>query len=259
MTLAARALVAICLAGTMLAGCRAADRRPRGSLLVGAAVSLRDVLEEAGRQYEAGHHPPVRFNFAASNVLARQIREGAPLDVFISADEAQMDAVREQIVPGTRMPLYGNALVVMVRDGWTHPMRTLDDLASPLAGRIAIGDPVAVPAGVYARELLVRTHLWERVKDRLVPSVSVRAALAAVDGGHADAAIVYRTDARVATEARLAFEITGPAAPRIVYPAAVLAGSARVDEARAWLSWLQQPHARAIAARYGFMNPPGPP
>jgi molybdate transport system substrate-binding protein len=253
-----RALAALAVLATILTGCRGHDEAVQTELLVGAAVSLGEMLQEAGRQYEAAHHIAIHLNLAASNVLARQIQEGAPMDVFISADEAQMDAVGQQIAPGTRMPLYGNALVVMVRDGWSHPMRTLDDLESPAVTRIAIGDPAAVPAGVYAKELLVRTARWERVEDRLVPSGSVRAALSAVDSGHADAAVVYRTDARAARHARLAFEITGRGAPRIVYPAAALADSAHLAEARAWLAWLQGREGRAIAARYGFTPPPAP-
>jgi molybdate transport system substrate-binding protein len=253
-----RALAAIAVLATVLMGCRGDHRTARRELLVGAAVSLGEMLQEAARQYEAAHHTAIRLNLAASNVLARQIQEGAPMDVFISADDAQMDAVGQQIATGTRVPLYGNALVVMVRDGWTAPMRTLDDLEAPAVTRIAIGDPTAVPAGVYAKRLLVRTGRWERVQDRLVPSGSVRAALSAVDSGHADAAIVYRTDVRAARHARRAFEVTGSDTPRIVYPAAALARTAHLEEARAWLAWLQGPEGRAIAARYEFAPPPAP-
>jgi len=253
-----RAFAVIAVIAAALAGCRGHDDAAQSELLVGAAVSLGEMLQEASRQYEAAHHTAIHLNLAASNVLARQIQEGAPMDVFISADDAQMDAVTQQIAPGTRVPLYGNALVVMVRDGWSEPMRTLADLEAPAVTRIAIGDPAAVPAGVYAKQLLVRTGRWNGVEDRLVPSGSVRAALSAVDSGHADAAIVYRTDARAARHARLAFEITGPDAPRIVYPAAALADSAHLEQARAWLAWLEGPQGRAVAARYGFTPPPAP-
>jgi molybdate transport system substrate-binding protein len=253
-----RALAVIAVIAAALTGCGGHDNAAQTELLVGAAVSLGEMLQEASRRYEAAHHVAIRLNLAASNVLARQILEGAPMDVFISADGAQMDAVGQQVAPDTRVPLYGNALVVMVRDGWTRPMRTLDDLEVPAVTRIAIGDPAAVPAGVYAKQLFVRTGRWERVENRLVPSGSVRAALSAVDSGHADAAIVYRTDARAARHARLAFEVTGPGAPRIVYPAAALADSAHLAEARAWLAWLQGREGRGIAARYGFTPPPAP-
>jgi len=241
-----RAFAVIAVIAAALAGCRGHDDAAQSELLVGAAVSLGEMLQEASRQYEAAHHTAIHLNLAASNVLARQIQEGAPMDVFISADDAQMDAVTQQIAPGTRVPLYGNALVVMVRDGWSEPMRTLADLEAPAVTRIAIGDPAAVPAGVYAKQLLVRTGRWNGVEDRLV------------DSGHADAAIVYRTDARAARHARLAFEITGPDAPRIVYPAAALADSAHLEQARAWLAWLEGPQGRAVAARYGFMPAPAP-
>jgi molybdate transport system substrate-binding protein len=123
--------------------------------------------------------------------------------------------------------------------------------------RLAIGDPAAVPAGVYARQALERAGVWTALNRRIVPSVSVRAALAAVDEGHADVAIVYRTDVAAARRARLAFVVTGPAAQAIVYPAALTARTRHAGAARAWLAWLRGPDARLVFERFGFgVDPP---
>ena len=121
--------------------------------------------------------------------------------------------------------------------------------------RIAIGDPAAVPAGVYARQALERAGVWAVVQPRLVPTVSVRAALAAVDEGNADAAIVYRTDVAAARHARLAFVLAPADAPPIVYPAAVMTRAPHAAAARALARWLRGPTARATFERHGFGVP----
>jgi molybdate transport system substrate-binding protein len=226
-------------------------------VLVAAAVSLSAVLEELGAQYTRDTGQPLRFNFAASNVLARQILEGASVDVFVSADEAQMRLIVDAGLAeaGGRVPLVTNQLAVVVRDDWTGAMQTLADLMRPGVTRIALGDPAAVPAGVYAKQALERAGVWGAVRDRVVPSVSVRAALAAVDEGHADAAVVYRTDVAVARRARLAFVVAPRDAPAIAYPAAVMARAPHVAAARALLAWLRQPAAGAVFERHGFGVP----
>jgi molybdate transport system substrate-binding protein len=144
---------------------------------------------------------------------------------------------------------------VVVRDDWTGALRTLSDLAQPHVTRIALGDPAAVPAGVSAKEALDRAGVWAAVQGRVVPSVSVRAALAAVDEEHADAAVVYRTGVAVAGRARLAFVVAPQDAPAIGYPAAVIARAPHAAPARALLAWLQQPAARAVFERHGFGAP----
>ena len=179
-------------------------------MLVSAAVSLSTVLEELGRSTRAKPVRALRFNFAGSNVLARQIVEGAAVDVFISADEAQMRVVEDAGLD--RGGHAGRAADQSAgrrraRRGGRAPCRRLADLGGADVRRIAIGDPAAVPAGVYARQALERAGVWSACEPRLVPSVSVRAALAAVDEGNADAAIVYRTDVAAARHARLAFVV----------------------------------------------------
>src|SRR5262245_54301766 len=243
-------LAVVCLA-LVAAGPRAADQ-----LTVSAAISLTDSLEAVGRAYAAAGGGPVRFNFAGSNVLARQLVNGAPADVFISADEAQMDVADHAgaIDRATRVGLLGNRLAVITRkDNATGSLiRNVRDLAREDVRRIALGDPSAVPAGVYARSYLQKSGVWPQVSSKIVPVANVRAALTVVENGSADAAIVYETDVALATTAVTAFVVTGPDAPRIVYPAAVVAHSRHRDAAARFLSFLTGAQAAAIFRRFGF-------
>jgi molybdate transport system substrate-binding protein len=253
-------LVGAAICGSIAAaacGARPGGGREPEPVLVSAAVSLSAALEELGPQYTRVAGVPVRFNFAASNVLARQIVEGAAVDAFISADEAQMRIVADAglLDAGTRVVLLTNRLAVVTRADWPRPLRQLADLGGQDVRRIAVGDPAAVPAGVYARQALERAGLWSTVQPRLVPTVSVRAALAAADEGNADAAIVYRTDVAAARHARLAFVLESGEAPPIVYPAAVMTRAPNASAARAWLQWLRGPTARATFERNGFGVP----
>ncbi len=241
----------VCLA-LMVDGSRTGD-----PLTVSAAVSLTDSLETVAKAYTAAGGDPVRFNFAGSNVLARQIVNGAPADVFISADEAQMDVAERAgaIDRATRVPLLGNRLAVITRKGSaTGSLITkVDDLLRKDVRRIAIGDPSAVPAGVYARTYLQAAGVWSQVEPKVVPVANVRAALTVVENGSADTAFVYQTDVALSTSAVTAFVVTGSAAPRIVYPAAVVAGSRQPEAAKRFLSFLTGPQAAAIFRRAGFV------
>ena len=221
---------------------------------VSAAISLSDCLVEISRAYAGQGGATVRFNFAGSNVLARQIVNGAPVDLFISADEAQMDlAARSGAIDvKTRVPLLGNRLAVMTMPGGPA-VADIRALLQPSVRRIAIGDPAAVPAGGYAREYLQRLGLWEALEPRLVPVSNVRAALGAVENGSVDAAFTYETDAATAHKARAALVISGAAAPRIVYPAAIASAAPNRRGADALLAYLRGPAAAAVFRRYKFV------
>lgn len=224
-----------------------------GVVTVSAAVSLTQAMEAVGRAWQDAGGDAVRFNFAASNVLSRQIVRGAPVDVFVSADEAQMDVAAQAgaIDPGTRIRLLGNRLAVMTPRG-SAPLTDSRGLLAASIRRIALGDPEAVPAGVYAREYLRGIGLWEGLQPKIVPVTSVRAALAAVENGSADAAFVYETDAAAARTARTAFVVPGGAAPQIVYPAAVVTAAPNRQGAERLMAFLRGPAASAIFARFGF-------
>ena len=237
----------------LLAAASLAAQTGRPAITVSAAISLTDALQEAVRLFEAANGPVV-LNLGASNVLARQIVNGAPVDVFISADREQMRVVERAglVAPGSVVPVVGNQLALVVPRGVESAPQSVAALAGGGVRRVAIGNPDAVPAGVYARQYLERIGLWDALSPKLVPSASVRAALAAVENRAADAGIVYVTDARGSRAVRVAEVIGGPQAPEIVYPACAMAASRHKAGAHAFLAFLQTPEVTRIFARHGF-------
>nr|AYM52675.1 molybdenum ABC transporter periplasmic molybdate-binding protein [Aggregicoccus edonensis] len=228
-------------------------------VLVFAAASTTNALQELGRAFtrETGH--PVEFAFGASSDLARQALAGAPADVFLSADEERMTRVEQGglLQPGTRVDLLSNRLVVVVP---ADSNRTLVD-ASGLRGvkRLALADPAAVPAGVYAKAWLERRGLWKELEARVVPALDVRAALAAVEAGRVDAGVVYATDAAQSKRVRVVLRVPEGEGPRIVYPVAALAKGKAPEAARAFVRFLQGDVARRAFEKYGFIVLPGKP
>jgi molybdate transport system substrate-binding protein len=224
-------------------------------LTVSAAVSLTDALTEIGAAYEKAGGTAVRFNFAPSNVLARQIVNGAPVDVFISADQAQMDVVERArlIEPGTRVELVSNALALLVRRGVAVQVREARDLTNPGIRRIAIGNPEAVPAGVYARQWLTAAGLWSDIQKKIVPVGSARAALAAVESGSVDSAVVYQSDTAHLKSASLAF-VAATGGPRIAYPAAILKRAAVRDKADSFLGFAGSEIGQMIFIKHKFLR-----
>src|SRR5262245_40116322 len=196
----------------------AAQRRSPANrqVVVSAAVSLTDVLQQLAPVYQQATGDQLVLNLGASNTLARQIRFDAGVDVFISADETQMNSVAMQIDPASRVDLLSNQLAIAVPDDRPRTLMSARDLLDPAFRRIAIGDPAAVPAGVYAKQYLQNIGIWPDIARKIVPVGSVRLALAAVESGAADAAIVYRTDMAIAAHAREALLIPVAEGPRIV-------------------------------------------
>jgi molybdate transport system substrate-binding protein len=248
----AHRLLALCLAVFLPVGQGVPAQKP---ITVSAAVSLTDALSAVAEAY-ARTGGSVRFNFAASNVLARQIASGAPVDVFVSADEAQMDVVAAAglIKDGSRIDLLRNQLAVAVPSDRPRTFKSIQEIAEPGFKRVAIGDPAAVPAGVYAKQYLEKEGLWQALQGRIVPAGSVRAALAAVESGAADAAIVYRTDVRVSAKASVAWVVPADRGPRILYPAAIIRTTAAPDESKRFLDYLRGDPAARIFDRFGFVR-----
>src|SRR5882672_5968729 len=141
-------------------------------ITVSAAVSLTDALTAVAEEYGRHGRGPVKFNFGASNILARQIVNGAPVDIFVSADEAQMDVVAAAglIKDGSRVDLLRNQLAMIVPSDRPRTFRSAREIADPAFKRIAIGDPAAVPAGVYAKQYLEKEGLWAAIQSRIVPA-----------------------------------------------------------------------------------------
>ena len=198
-----------------------------------AAASLTDALREIAAKYQQiSPHDEVLFNFAGSSTLARQIAEGAPADIFVSADEAQMNRVANFIDAQSRMSVLSNTLVIVGER----------DLLK--AKSIALAEPSSVPAGVYARQWLTKRGLWDRVKAKVIPTENVRAALAAVEAGNADSAIVYKTDAKNG------FAISD--GPKISYPFALTKSASAA--AKRFFTYLTSPAARDVFRRFGFIT-----
>ena len=231
-------------------------RRDPAEVLVSAAASLRVPLEEIAREYSNAGRGRIVLNTASSSSLARQIREGAPVDLFVSADTAQMAAVEGagRIVEATLVDLLANQLAVIAPTHADVTVNSLEDLTAPGVARIGMGDPSAVPVGVYARRLLAARGLWDRLQPKVVPGRSVEMTLVATEAGHVDAAFVYLTDARRSTRVQTLLVVAPDDGPRIVYPAAVVRGGNEAG-ARRFLDHLQTAAGRAVFTRLGFVEP----
>jgi molybdate transport system substrate-binding protein len=225
------------------------------SVTVFAAASLTDSLAKIAAQYEREIHDKIVFNFAGSSLLARQIEEGAPADIFFSADEAQMDRLQNKrlIRAETRQSRLSNLLVIIVAADSSLAIATPRDLTKASVVRIALADPQAVPAGVYAREFLTKENLWNVIEPKVVPTANVRGALAAVESGDVEAAIVYKTDAAISKKVKIAFEVPRADGPKISYPMAVLKDAPEPAAAKRFLQYLNAPAAGKIFAEFGFI------
>jgi len=227
------------------------------TLTVFAAASLTDAMKDISALWVKAGHPAPRTSFDSSSTLARQIEQGAPVNVFASADEKWMDylAKANLIAPDTRRDLLGNDLVLIVPA--THPVH-LDigsgfDLSALLgpSGRLSTGDPAHVPAGIYAEQALRKLGLWDKLSPHLAAAPDVRSALLLVERGEAPAGIVYRTDAAVSKAVAVAGVFPDNSHDPITYPFAVTkAGD--TQEARAFLAFLSTPEARAVWVKRGF-------
>jgi molybdate transport system substrate-binding protein len=229
---------------------RPAAGREAREVLVFAAASLTESLEEIGRAYLAKTGTAARFSFAASSDLARQIEAGAPADVFFSADTAKMDVLERSglVRRADRREFLSNALVVVVASSSPVRIEGAGDLAK--LPSLALADPDAVPAGIYARQWLEERGAWQALRERVVPTLDVRGALAAVESGAVSAGIVYRTDAAISKKVRVAFVVTD--GPEISYSLARLAGSKSLD-AEAFVRFVAGESGRAVFARRGFV------
>lgn len=225
------------------------------TITIFAAASLTDALKEiaAGYRQRTGDH--VVFNFSASSFLARQIEEGAPADIFFSADEAKMDQLAKAglIVKETRKSPLSNSLVIVVSREKGADIHSPRDLATDKVKRLALGETQTVPAGIYAKEYLQKQKLWSAVQSKVVPTENVRAALAAVEGENAEAGIVYKTDAAISQKVRVAFEVPPSESPAISYPIALLRDAKEPGAARRFLDHLDTPAARGVFEKFGFI------
>ncbi|WP_374320983.1 molybdate ABC transporter substrate-binding protein [Pseudoxanthomonas kaohsiungensis] len=250
-----RALAMLALGMGMLASPAPARSAERAPLTVFAAASLKESLDEAAAAYQHATGTPVRVSYAASSALARQIEQGAPAQVFASADLEWMDYLQQRnlIDVGSRHNLLGNRLVLVAPQASTAKV----DLAKPGSiaaalgeGRLAIGQTASVPAGKYGRAALESLGQWDTVSSHLAESESVRAALMLVARGETPLGIVYASDAKAEPRVRVVATFPDTSHPPIVYPVAALRDAPA--SAREFVRWLSSPAARAIFERRGF-------
>lgn len=225
-------------------------------ILVAAAVSLKEAFAEIGGMYKQKTGASVTFTFGASGELEKQIEAGAPVDVFASAGEKEMQGLqaKQLVEPATVADFVSNSLVLVVPAGARLRIHSFSDLRQPGVKMIAIGNPKTVPAGQYAQQFLRNIHLWSTIRPRLVFAENVRQVLDYVDHGEVDAGIVYATDVaiahgKVSVVARAPKGEYGP----ILYPIAVVKGSRNEQTARGFLQFVLSPAGMSVLKMNGFL------
>jgi len=257
-----RLLIALLLGMLLVVGgCAAQDTTPQApvkptiELNISAAASLTDAAKELEQLYKE-EHPEVKlvYNLAASGTLQKQIEEGAPADVFISAGKKQMDALQEGgfIVNDSRQNLLGNELVLIAPKD--SKIETFDDLATDKAAKISIGTPETVPAGKYAQEALITLKLWEPIQPKLVMAKDVRQVLTYVESENVDAGLVYRSDTIGSEKVRIVAAAPADSHSPIVYPMAIVAASQQLEAAQEFATFLTSEPAKKVFEKYGFKS-----
>lgn len=248
---ASRLILTVALFGS-LAGCSSGGEHPE-ALLVFAAASLADAMDEIEEAFETRSGVEVAVSYGASQMLAQQIARGAPADMFISAGESPVEFLsgRGLLEPAVTN-LLTNRLVLVVRPEVASDITSMDLLNAPVVERVAIADPELAPAGRYARDSLTRLGLWDGLQRKLVFGPDVRATLAYVESGNADAALVYATDARAGRNIEILDVVPADSYPRIVYPVAVVRREEQGAAAIEFLDYVRSAAARAIFVKHGF-------
>lgn len=244
-------LVAAILLIISIVGCAA----PAVTVNVSAAASLTDALKEVNKLYvEANPNVTVTPNFGGSGTLQKQIENGAPVDVFISAAAAQMDTLQKEkmIIDDSRQDLLINKVVLIVPANNPLNISDFKDLVSDKVVKIAIGDPKSVPAGMYAQHIFDKYGISDSLKSKLVLAGDVRQVLTYVESGNVDAGIVFLTDAMISSKVKIVANAPDDINAKVVYPVAVIKASKNVDAARAYEKYLFGSQAKAVFEKYGF-------
>lgn len=225
------------------------------TVLIGAAASLQNVLEELNPIFEKAN-PGIRANyhFAASGALQQQIEQGAPVDLFISAASRQMDALQQKnlILIDTRRNLLTNRLTLVIPRNSTSKLTDFRQLTNTSIKRIALGEPRSVPAGQYAEEVFRNLGILDSLRPKLVYGNSVRSVLGSVETGNADAGVVYATDAKISNQVKAIATAPNRLHSTIAYPIAIVAASRNQQAARIYAQFLQSKQAQALFRRHGF-------
>ena len=224
-------------------------------ITVSAAISLKDALDEIAHLYNSEHAGvEVHFNLGGSGTLQRQIEQGAPVDIFISASPKEMDSLQSQglLVADTRKDLVRNSVVLIVPAGRTS-VSGFQDLTTAAVKTVAVGEPQTVPAGKYAQETLTHFGIYDKLKTKLVLANDVRQVLTYVETGNADAGIVYATDAKISKKVTVVATAPEDSHSPVVYPAAVIKNTKDSSGAKTFLEFLAGEKARTVFQKYGFI------
>src|ERR1700723_595740 len=219
---------------------------------VSAAISLKDSLDEIGKLYEKAHPgAKISFNYAGSGTLQRQIEQGAPVDIFFSAAEKQMDDLKTKglVDAGTRRNIVANQLVLIVPAS-NATIHSFQDLSTVSVKILALGEPSTVPAGTYARQTLEHLGIWGGVEKKGVLGKDVRAVLTYGETGKADAGMVYQTDAQGSSKVRIVTVAPADSHDPIIYPAAIMKAAKNPSAAASFLAFLSSSAAREVFAKY---------
>jgi molybdate transport system substrate-binding protein len=233
----------------------AAPQKAKVQLTVSAAISLKDALDQAKQLYTtANPSVSMAMNYGASGTLQLQIEQGAPVDVFLSAAPKQMDVLESKglVLEGTRKDLLSNEVVLIVPKDSTLGITGFRDLLRPEVQKVALGEPVAVPAGKYAQEVLTSLGIYDQVNAKAVLAKDVRQVLTYVETGDVDAGIAYKTDAFSSAKVKVVAEAPAASHSSVIYPVAVIKGSKNVAAAKAFEDFLSGPQARALFQKHGF-------
>lgn len=228
-----------------------------GKITVFAAASLTNAMQDIAKEYKKEHNVEVVSSFASSSTLARQIEAGAPADLFISADQKWMDYAVEKksIDTATRQTLLGNSLVLIASKASEQGHVTIDTKTHWTSllkgGRLAVGDPDHVPAGIYAKEALQKLGAWDTLSPKLAPAEDVRGALALVERNEAPLGIVYGSDAVASKGVKVVGTFPEDSHKKVEYPIAITDGHNNVT-VKAFYDYLKGPQASAIFKQYGF-------
>ncbi|HLX84257.1 MAG TPA: molybdate ABC transporter substrate-binding protein [Terriglobales bacterium] len=228
---------------------------PSEEITVSAAISLKDALDEIAHLYSTEHpNAEVHFNLGGSGTLQRQIEQGAPVDIFISASPKEMDSLQSQglLLPDTRKNLARNSVVLIVPAGSTS-ISGFQDLTKAVVKTVAVGEPQTVPAGKYAQEVLTHLGIYDQLKPKLVLAKDVRQVLTYVETENADAGIVYATDAKISKKVTVVATAPEDSHSPVVYPAAVIKNSKNAAAAKAFLDFLASEKARTVFQKCGFI------
>jgi molybdate transport system substrate-binding protein len=244
-------------AALLLATGASAQPRSVHEIIVSAAISLKNAFEEIGKVFMEKHPgAKVGFNFGGSGDLARQIEAGAPVDVFASAAQKDIDDIDRKglVAPNSRKNFAGNALVLVKPASSNIPINSMEDLRKKEVGKVSIGNPQTVPAGRYAEEALKHFNLWESLKEKLIFAENVRQVLDYVARGEVDAGLVYSTDAMARSkEVKVVMRLPEDSHQPVVYPIGVIKGTKEESLSRAFVDLVVSTEGQRILNKHGFI------